>query len=67
MKLLMLLAMPFLLVVPGIVRATEYPVEDHVLVLTGDTIEQAIKEHSHLVVEFYAPCESRRKAFRCML
>ena len=60
MKLFLPLATPFLLSVLGVVSAAELPVEDHVVVLSGETIEQAIQDHSHLVVEFYAPCKSRR-------
>lgn len=40
-----------------VAQAADAVLEDGVMVLTGDTIEQAIKDHSHLVVEFYAPCE----------
>lgn len=53
-----LLAAPVLLLsLQDVARAADAVVDDGVLVLTGDTIEQAIKDHSHLVVEFYAPCE----------
>ncbi|CAM9595502.1 unnamed protein product [Ectocarpus sp. 12 AP-2014] len=38
-----------------VAQAADAVFEDGVMVLTGDTIEQAIKDHSHLVVEFYAP------------
>lgn len=51
------LAAPLLLSLSEVTRAADLATEDGVLVLTGDTIEQAIKDHSHLVVEFYAPCK----------
>ncbi|CAM9271262.1 unnamed protein product [Scytosiphon promiscuus] len=51
-----LLAAPVLLLsLQDVARAADAVVDDGVLVLTGDTIEQAIKDNSHLVVEFYAP------------
>lgn len=31
--------------------------EDAVMVVTASTIEQAVKDNEHLVVEFYAPCK----------
>lgn len=40
-----------------VAHAADAVFDDGVMVLTGETIEQAIKDHSHLVVEFYAPCE----------
>eukprot|EP00903_Cladosiphon_okamuranus_P006162 g6062.t2 len=50
------LAAPVLLLsLTEVARAADAIIEDGVMVLTGDTIEQAIKDHSHLVVEFYAP------------
>lgn len=51
------LAAPLLLSLSEVARAADVATEDAVLVLTADTIEQAVKDHSHLVVEFYAPCE----------
>lgn len=54
------LAAPVLLLsLSEVARAADAIMEDGVMVVTGDTIEQAIKDHSHLVVEFYAPCEFR--------
>lgn len=50
-------AAPLLLSLSEVARAADVATEEAVMVLTGDTIEQAIKDHSHLVVEFYAPCE----------
>eukprot|EP00752_Nemacystus_decipiens_P007504 g6705.t1 len=50
------LAAPVLLLsLSEVARAADAIMEDGVMVVTGDTIEQAIKDHSHLVVEFYAP------------
>lgn len=54
-----MLVAPLLLSLAEVARAADAIIEDNVMVLTGDTIEQAIKDHSHLVVEFYAPCKSR--------
>lgn len=51
------LAAPLLLSLSEVARAADVATEDAVLVLNADTIEQAVKDHSHLVVEFYAPCE----------
>lgn len=52
-----MLAAPLALSVLQRSHAAEAVIEDGVMVLTGETIEQAIKDHSHLVVEFYAPCK----------
>lgn len=49
------LAAPLLLSLSEVARAADVATEDAVLVLNADTIEQAVKDHSHLVVEFYAP------------
>lgn len=46
-----------LLSLSEVARAADVATEDSVLVLNGDTIEQAIKDHPYLVVEFYAPCK----------
>ena len=51
------LAAPLLLSLSEVARAADVATEEAVMVVTADTIEQAIKDHSHLVVEFYAPCE----------
>lgn len=52
-----ILAAPLFLSLSEVARAADAATEDAVMVLTADTIEQAIKDNSHLVVEFYAPCE----------
>lgn len=53
------LAAPVLLLsLSEVAQAADAIMEDGVMVVTGDTIEQAVKDHSHLVVEFYAPCKS---------
>lgn len=52
------LAAPVLLLsLSEVASAADAVMDDGVMVLTGETIEQAIKDHSHLVVEFYAPCK----------
>jgi protein disulfide-isomerase A1 len=44
-----------LLALLAISYATEYEIEDDVLVLGQDTFDQALAEFSHILVEFYAP------------
>lgn len=48
-----------LLSLQEVAHAADLATEDGVLIVTGETIDQAIKDHSHLVVEFYAPCKFR--------
>lgn len=49
---------PLLFSLSNVAWAEEAAVaEDFVMVVNAGTIEQAINDHSHLVVEFYAPCE----------
>lgn len=51
------IAAPLLLSLSEVARAADVATEDGVMVLTADNVEQAIKDHPNLVVEFYAPCE----------
>lgn len=55
------LAAPLLMSLSEVARAADAAIaDDGVLVVTAETIEKAIKDHEHLVVEFYAPCEYMR-------